>query len=139
MKKHLVNLLFEQYKLATFTGQLSDLGIDLTNLLVNNYDVVLDIIGFPKDDLSNPERLEARRALPDFDPKNPADGFFSREDLYDRFLLLTVKIEITENIILAAHGLTIKSEDEVLVREKLAGHISWLYLQFEVMKQNGWS
>jgi len=139
MKKHLINLLFEQYKLATFTGQLSDLGIELTNLLVNNYDVVLDIIGFPKDDQPDPERLEARKALPDFDPKNPADGFFSREDLYDRFLLLTAKIEITENILLTAKGLTIKPEHEVLVKEKLAGYISWLYLQFEVMKQNGWA
>jgi len=122
-----------------YTGQLANLGIDLTNLHVNNYDVVLDIIDFPNDDQPDTKQLEARKALPDFDPKNPADGFFSREDLYDRFLLLTAKIEITENIILTAHGLTIKSEDEVLVREILAEHISWLCLQFEVMKQNGWA
>jgi|GEM_PF-6041996 len=79
MKKHLVNLLFEQYKLTSFVGKLSDLGVEIDNLRINNHEIVLDFIGFPKDDQEEQfNRLEAIKALASYDVKNPPDGFFCR-------------------------------------------------------------
>ncbi len=93
MKKHLINLLFEQYKLTSFVGKLSDLGVEMDNLQINNYEIALDIIGFPKDNKRHHFKLlEMKRALTSFDPKNPPDGFYSREDLYERFLITLVNL-----------------------------------------------
>lgn len=110
MKKHLVNLLFEQYKLTSFVGKLSDFGAEIDNLRINNHEIILDIIGFPKDgqdEQSN--RVEAIKALASYDAKNPPDVFFSREDLYDRYLTILVNLGVDESIVLPHNGLILKN------------------------------
>lgn len=133
MKKHLVNLLFEQYKLTSFVGKLSDLGVEIDNLRINNHEIVLDIIGFPKDDQEEQlNRLEAIKALTSYDVKNPPDGFFSREDLYDRYLTTLVNLDTDESIVLTHNGLILKKQDdENAVKQELAKYIDWLYQQYQ--------
>jgi hypothetical protein len=133
MKKHLVNLLFEQYKLTSFVGKLSDLGVEIDNLRINNHEIVLDILGFPKDDQEEQlNRLEAIKALTSYDVKNPPDGFFSREDLYDRYLTTLVNLGTDESIVLTHNGLILKKQDdENAVKQELAKYIDWLYQQYQ--------
>ena len=134
MKKHLVNLLFEQYKLTSFVYKLSDLGVAMDGLHINNYEIVLDIIGFP---VNNQEgflkRFEAIKALRSYDGKNPPDGYFSRDDLYERYLTTLVNLHADESIVLTNDGLILKKqEDENIVKQELVKHIDWLYLQYEM-------
>ncbi|CAN5482684.1 hypothetical protein BH09BAC6_BH09BAC6_01800 [soil metagenome] len=133
MKKHLVNLLFEQYKLTSFVGKLSDLGVEMDNLYINNYEIILDIIGFPKDTQEEQfKRLEAIKALTSFDVKNPPDGYFSRDDLYERYLTTLVNLHADDSLVLTRDGLIMKKqEDEDTVKQTLAKHIDWLYHQYE--------
>jgi hypothetical protein len=78
MKNHLVNLLFEQYKLSSFVTKLSDLGVEIDHLHIDNYEIVLDIIGFPKDSEEEQlKRMEASKALTSYDVKNLPDGFLA--------------------------------------------------------------
>ena len=49
MKDSLVNLLFEEFKQECLFEELEQKGIDLTKVSVQIYDIVLDLIGFPKD------------------------------------------------------------------------------------------
>lgn len=133
MKKHRVNLLFEQYKLTSFVGKLSDLGVKIDNLRINNHEIVLDFIGFPKDDQEEQlNRVEAIKALTSYDVKNPPDGFLSREDLYDRYLTTLVNLGTDESIVLTHNGLILKKQDdENAVKQELAKYINWLYLQYQ--------
>jgi hypothetical protein len=134
MKKHLVNLLFEQYKLTSFVGKLSDLGVEMDSLHINNYEIVLDIIGFPKDEQDiHLKRFEAIKALTSFDVKNPPDGYFSRDDLYERYLTTLVNLHADASIVLTNDGLILKKQvDENTVKQELVKHIDWLYLQYEM-------
>jgi hypothetical protein len=136
MKKHFVNLLFEQYKLTSFVGRLSDLGVEIDNLRINNHEIVLDMIGFPKDDQEEQlNRLEAIKALTSYDVKNPPNGFFNREDLYDRYLTTLVNLGTDESIVLTHNGLILKKlEDENSVKQELAKHIDWLYQQYQYVR-----
>ena len=133
MKNHLVNLLFEQYKLTSFVSKLSDLGVAIDNLHINNYEIVLDIIGFPKDNQEEQlRRSEAIKAFTSYDVKNPPDGFFSREDLYERYLTTFVNLGTDDSIVLTHDGLIMKKqEDEDTVKQELVKHINWLYRQYE--------
>ena len=133
MKNHLVKLLFEQYKLSSFVTKLSDLGVEIDHLHIDNYEIVLDIIGFPKDSEEEQlKRMEASKALTSYDVKNLPDGFFSRDDLYERYLTTLVSLGAEESIILTHSGLILKKqEDENIVKQELAKHIDWLYHQYE--------
>jgi len=133
MKKHLVNLLFEQYKLTSFVCKLSDLGVEMDNLHIHNYEIVLDIIGFPKDDEEQQlKRLQAFKALTSYDVKNLPDGLFSREDLYERYLTTLINLGADDSLVLIRDGLIMKKqEDEHTVKQALAKHIDWLYHQYE--------
>ena len=134
MKKHLINLLFEQYKLTSFVNKLSDLGVARDSLHLNNYGIILDIIGFPKDDQEiHLKRFEAIKALTNYDVKNPPDGYFSRDDLYERYLITLVNLHADDSIVLTNDGLILKKqEDENAVKQELVKHIDWLYLQYEM-------
>jgi hypothetical protein len=133
MKKHLVNLLFEQYKLTSFVSKLSDLGVEIDSLHIKNYEIVLDIIGFHNDDQDvQLKRQQAFKALTSYDVKNPPDGLFSRDDLYDRYLTTLVNLGTDESIVLTHNGLILKKqEDENTVKQELAKHIDWLYEQYQ--------
>jgi hypothetical protein len=133
MKNHLVNLLFEQYKLTSFVSKLSDLGVEIDSLHIKNYEIVLDIIGFPNDDQDvQLKRLQAFKALTSYNVKNPPDGLFSRDDLYDRYLITLVNLGADESVVLTHNGLILKKqEDENTVKQELAKHIDWLYEQYQ--------
>jgi hypothetical protein len=65
--------------------------------------------------------------------KNPADGYFSRDDLYERCLITLVNLHADDSIVLTNDGLILKKqEDENTVKQELVKHIDWLYLQYEM-------
>jgi len=106
----------------------------MDGLHINNYEIVLDIIGFP---VNNQEeflkRFEAIKALTSYDGKNPPDGYFSRDDLYERYLTTLVNLHADESIVLTNDRLILKKqEDENIVKQELVKHIDWLYLQYEM-------
>lgn len=49
MKEHFINLLLEQYKQECLFEELEQKGLQFGNICVDNLAVVLDIIGFPRD------------------------------------------------------------------------------------------
>ena len=83
MKSSLINLLFEEYKQICLFEELENKGLDLTRITVKNSDIVLDLIGFPKDNTLQYD-INALNGL-EHNPKNgkvPDDDLFCRDWLY---------------------------------------------------------
>jgi len=67
---HLVNFLYEQLKQERYADQIERVGVELHgDFLVNNLDIILDIIGYPKDNtvekLSHSDTIFCRDWLTD--------------------------------------------------------------------------
>lgn len=135
MKEHLVNLLYEQYKLTAFEGKLFDLGIEINSLHVNNHPIILDIIGFPKDNQKEYSKRMKEQGI-GFDPQNPPDGFFSRDDLVDHYYKTLTQIGSDDSVVITWDGLMMaKKKDEDMVKRALTKHIDWLYRQFQKLEK----
>ncbi|MCE7042829.1 hypothetical protein [Dyadobacter sp. CY312] len=134
LKPHLVDLLLEDYKQRTVFKELKSLGIDLTNIRVNNYDIVLDIIGFPRDNsgeynlypFSHPGQ-EKQTGKKEID-----EGFFSRDWLWDKnYEVGTALIEI-QDIEITEKGLLIKPvSSDLKEKEELNKLVDWLFEQWD--------
>jgi hypothetical protein len=71
--------------------------------------------------------------LTSYDVKNPPDGYFSRDDLYERYLTTLINLGADDSIVLTNDGLILKKqEDENTVKQELVKYIDWLYLQYEM-------
>ena len=81
---HLVDLLFQQFKQEKYFEQFEQSGIEFSSeILVDNLEIILDLIGFPEDntleyDLDCLNSDEVRR---DETKKIPDDDMFCRDSL----------------------------------------------------------
>jgi hypothetical protein len=124
LKEHLVSLLFEEYKLTSFIWKLMNIGINMDRLEVQNHHIVLDMIGFPRDNYLDmtPEELNADE-LP--------DDFFCRDWLSDRFYEVITAQSEKQEVILTDKGLSLKEgADELIVRQAISNHVKWLFEEF---------
>jgi len=137
MKEHLVNLLYEQYKLTAFEGKLFDLGLEINGLQVNNHAIVLDIIGFPKDNQKEYRKRMREQGKPiSLVPQNPPDGFFSRDGLEEHYYKTLAQIGSDDSVVITWDGLVMKKkEDEDMVKRALTKHIDWLYKEFKKLEK----
>jgi len=136
MKKHLVNLLFEEFKQQAFFDDLEKKGLTLSDaIVVKNWEIVADIVGFPSDntlgydfDFMNGGQRNESKKLPDVE-------MFCRDFLYNNYYDAIESIAKNQEIFVTDTGLAIKEYfEEKKIKETLATHIDWLYETFEKYK-----
>ncbi|UNY99867.1 hypothetical protein MQE36_05840 [Zhouia spongiae] len=132
MKESLVKLLFEEYKQICLFEELESKGIDLNRITVRNSEIVLDLIGFPKDNtrdydfnvLNGQEHNPLRGKVPD-------DDLFCRDWLYEKYHDIITSIEKKQRIDVTDKGLKmVEYDDEVLIKSELKAFIDWLYSEY---------
>lgn len=132
MKDKLADLLFEEYKQDCLFSELEKKGIDLTNITVQVYDIVLDLVGFPKDNSKDYDfnALNGLEHNPKFG-KLPDDDLFSRDWLYNKYYDAIQTIEKKQKIEVTDKGLKmVEYNDEALIKSKLNDFVDWLYLEY---------
>lgn len=132
MKESLVNLLFEEFKQECLFEELQQKGIDLTNIIVQNYDIVLDLVGFPKDNIKEYDfnALNGLEHNPKFG-KLPDEALFSRDWLYSSYYDIIQTVEKKQKIEVTDKGLKmVEYNDEALIKNKLNDFVDWLYLEY---------
>ena len=128
MKEHLVNLLLEEYKQQCLFDELQNKGIGLMDICVNNTDIVLDIIGFPKDNSTN---YDFTNGMNDKKMKAIDDALFCRDWLTDKHFEMFSTLSNQQKVCVTDKGLQIESgADNETVRAKLLEYIEWLYGEF---------
>lgn len=132
MKSSLVNLLFEEYKQECLFEELEKKGIDLTKVTVQLIDIVLDLIGFPKDNTKDYDFNVMNGA--EHNPKLgklPDDNLFCRDWLYNKYFDIIETIEKKQKIEVTDKGLKmVEYNDETLIKSKLSDFVDWLYLEY---------
>ncbi|WP_159467352.1 hypothetical protein [Dyadobacter sp. 3J3] len=139
MKNHLVNLLLEQYKQHFLFGDLEKRGIDLNNVAVNNLDIVLDIVGFPKDNSREYDlmTLENENSIPRSGKRSKDKNLFLRDWLWDKHYEICSDLNEGKEIFITDKGLEIKSgAQETEVRERLLEYVEWLNIEFSKLGTN---
>jgi hypothetical protein len=124
MRKHLVDLLYEEYKQKVFFKKVEASGLVFSDFeLVDNWSIVLDFIGFPKE---NEEQLG-------YSIPNDADTFFSRTLLYKKYVMVLEEIDSEKNMVVSEEGLIKISGkiDAELVKGRLASYVDWLFDEYE--------
>lgn len=138
MKENLVDLLLEEYKQMSLFNELSTKGIELSNVLVKNSNIVLDLIGFPKDN-SREYDLYVIDGL-NHDPKRgryPDKNLFIRDWLFDEYYKIIDSIEMKQDITVTDKGLKVTEEkDELVIKQKLDEYINWLFVEYKNLGRN---
>jgi hypothetical protein len=134
MKKHLVNLLLEQFKQDYLVSRLDELGIEMQVPSVDITPIVYDLVGLPADntaDYCHPS-LEG---TPNANGKKKYDEeYCSREWLIDKYYESISPILKEVDIKAMSKGLTfVISTQEEEVREILSTFVDWLYEQVEII------
>jgi hypothetical protein len=132
MKESLMNLLFEEFKQECLFEELEQKGIDLTKVSVQIYNIVLDLVGFPKDNTKDYD-YNALNGL-EHNPKLgklPDDNLYCRDWLYNKYYDLTQSIKKKQKIEVTDSGLKmVEYNDEELIKSKLSDFVDWLYLEY---------
>jgi hypothetical protein len=116
MKKHLVNLLLEEYKQQCLFDELEKKGIVLATICVNNLSIVFDIIGFPSDNSIDSENQE---------------DVFCRDWLTDKYFETFRTLATQQKVCVTDNGLQIESgADQETVIQQLNAYVDWLYVEF---------
>lgn len=132
MKDSLVNLMFEEYKQECLFADLQEKGIDLTRIVVQNFGIVLDLIGFPKDNTKDYDfNTHIEGEYSSESGKLPDDNLYSRDWLYDKYYDIILTVEKKQSIEVTDKGLKmIEYNDEALIKFKLGDFVDWLYLEY---------
>lgn len=83
MKEHIVKLLLEEYKQNCLFSELADKGIDMQFAAIGIYDIIFDLLGFPKDGTPIPE--ETLGEHPAYNKASILNGRFNRDYLSDKY------------------------------------------------------
>ena len=133
MKEHLIRLLLEQYKQECLFEELEERGIHFGNICVNNLDIILDIIGFPRDNTLDYDflYLNSGGEQREEGKRNPDDDMFCRDWLDEKYFEASQELSTQQKILVTDKGLKIeKGAGLELVVEKLSEYIDWLYSEF---------
>ena len=139
MKEHLARLLLEEYKQQCLFDELQKKGADLLNICVNNLDIVLDIIGFPKDNSVDYDfgHLNSGGEVRNNSMRIMDDDFFCRDWLTEKYFETFRELSTQQKVCVTDKGLAIESgADNETVQTLLLGYIEWLYSEFENLDEN---
>lgn len=137
MKDHLVNLLLEEYKQQCLFDELQNKGIGLMDVCVNNLDIVLDIIGFPKDNSIGYDflHLNTDGTVRDEEKKIVDENLFCRDWLMEKHYEMFRTLSNQQKVCVTDKGLQIESgADSETIHAKLLEYIEWLYIEYEQFK-----
>ena len=137
MKNSLTDLLYEEYKQSCLFDELEKRGIDMSNITVNNFRIVLDLIGFPRDNTDDYD-FDVLNGLP-HNPNNgkkPDDNMFCDDWLWGEYVDALHSIDKVQKIVVTDKGLKIiEEDDEMYVKSKLREFIEWLYEEYARIKK----
>lgn len=130
MKKHLINLLYEEYKQDCIFDELYKKGINMLSLAVDNRSIVYDIIGFPKE-----RSLNDSRNILIGNPGLELDEIASCREAFDnKYIDIFDSKDIIKTIEVIDWGLVVTDEEKAQVKDKLKNFVEWLYVEFEKLK-----
>ncbi|MBD3341540.1 MAG: hypothetical protein GF353_20720 [Candidatus Lokiarchaeota archaeon] len=134
MKEHLVNLLYEQAKQERYFKQIEEVGIEINSAIcINNWDIVLDIIGFPKDNTTeyDYDYINSGGEIRDERKRIPDDSIFCRDRFFEKYNEIIQDLS-EQNIMVSKSGLYIEEIiDENKVKNNLLEYIEWLYNELQ--------
>jgi hypothetical protein len=132
MKDSLVNLLFEEFKQICLFEELEAKGIFLNNIAVQNLNIVIDLVGFPKDNV-NEYDYHSLNGM-DHNPKHGKiidENLFIRDWLIDKFYEIVHNNEKKQKIEVTEKGLKMTEvNDEKLIRIKIGEYVDWLFKEY---------
>ncbi len=137
MKQHLVKLLLEEYKQQCLFNELAEKGVDMKNICVNNFDIVLDIIGFPPDNTIeyDYDYLNSNGEIRDTSKKIFDNELFCRDWLFDTYSESMDQLIKEQKVSVSDLGMQIESgADRETAELKLSEFIDWLYTEFDKLK-----
>lgn len=136
MKQHLAKLLLEEYKQQCLFDELEKKGVSLTGIWINNLDVVLDIVGFPKDNTIDYYRDKNGR-LQTQPAKIIDENCFCRDWLTDKYFEVFNTLKFEQKVYVTDKGLEIESGADKEKAEKIfTEYVEWLYIEFEEWKRD---
>jgi hypothetical protein len=138
MKQHLVNLLIEEFTQKCFFDDLAIKGIDLKHICVDNFEIVLDLIGFPKvNTLEYDFQYINSREIRDKSKKLIDDDCFCRDKWTDKYGNVTDKLLKSYKVKLTGMGIQFGLDAySKKVELKLSGFVDWLYSDLKKLKHN---
>lgn len=137
MKEHLIDLLFEECKLRYFVDRICVAGIDIDGLQVENHEIILDMIGFPKDNKRAYERKMVEEKVSNYNMDELPEGYYSREKLIDHYYDTVLHFSFFDSLQLTEDGLTItKEKDQQELLTAISQHINWLYDEYNTFSKN---
>ena len=136
MKDSLVDLLFEEYKQHCLFDELEKKGINLSNIAVQNLDIVIDLVGFPKENVKAYD-FDVLNGM-EHNPQNgkiPDENLFIRDWLFEKFFDLLGSVEKKQKIEVTEKGLKMtEKNDEKLIKIKSGEYIDWLFQEYFELK-----
>ncbi|WP_440999806.1 hypothetical protein [Fodinibius sp. SL11] len=140
MRKHLVDLLFEEFKQMRFFRKLEEQGITFRDFRqINNWDIVCDIIGIPEDNTLEYDfdYINSGGEVRDESKKKPDDNMFCRDKYFGHYIETIDEVSEEQNIIATDNGLKVENEiDEEKIKKALGKHVDWLYKEAEDLNNN---
>jgi hypothetical protein len=133
MKRSLVKLLLEEYKQDMLIYELSQKGIDLSGIAVNNLAIILDIIGFPAENsiITKPGQLDAYGNQLILSKNQTDSDYFCRDWLFEKYYEISKNLYSEQKLSINDDGLQTESgADEKTVEVHLEEYIDWLYTEF---------
>lgn len=124
-REHLVKLLLEQYKQECLWAELKERGLIFGNISVNNLDIVLEMIGFKKDNPADddPDDRDEESENEDI----PGEQWSTH--LHEKYFEMTGAIP-RQRILITDKGLRIERGTGLqLVMKKLTHYTDWLYTE----------
>jgi len=138
MKQHLVNLLIEEFKQRCFFDDLATKGIDLKHICVDNFEIVLDLIGFPKDNTLEYDfqHINSGGEIRDESKKIVDDDYFCRDKWSFKYGDVSDKLLKSYKVKLTGMGIQFGSDAySKKVELKLSAFVDWLYSDLKKLKQ----
>ena len=135
MKEHLIEILYTGFRINHLLEELEEKGIqiDFNGLDSSNWDIVVDIIGFPKDNSTEilTEYYKNQEESND-DPFIGNDDLFCRDWLMNDYFERLESLKKEQDIYFKDDLLKTKiRHNEKAIKSVLSEHIDWLKIEFE--------
>ncbi len=135
MKEHLIEILYTGFRISHLLEELEEKGIqiDFKGLDNSNWDVVVDIIGFPKDNSAEIlTEYYKNKEESDGNPLVDNEEMFCRDWLMNDYFERLESLKKEQDIYFKDDLLKTKvRHNEKAIKNILSEHIDWLKIEFE--------
>ena len=137
LKQILIRIMMEFYKQEIAFYELEKKGVHLSRLLVKNMEIVLDVIGFPRNNSHEYDVKHEYFDMPIDEGKKPMDeNYFPDEWLHEHYYNITRALSEEKNIVVTEEGIDVSGANNLhLVEEAMSKYIDWLYGEYEKYKR----